>query len=580
MTKTLLLYTAAVIITLLCVKPTHAAITVNVSVEGVDGDIKKNVLALLSIERQKKHQDLTESLLKKLHNKAPDEIRQALQPFGYYRPDIRAELVLKESVWHALYRISPGNPVVIESVEVSIIGEGRDHRRFKKLLRTFPLVKGDILNHQKYEETKRLLHDTASDFGFLKAHMVISKVEVHAEKGVADVMLHFDTGPQFRLGKVTFIQDAFDEKFLARYIPFTKGDPYVVSRIFDLQNALNNSDYFESVDVTPLIEQTEGLEVPINVTLIPRKKYKYTFGVGYGTDTGFRGSVGWDVRRVTKTGQQFGLTIKASEIKSSIIGEYAIPLKKPRTDRVVFATGWLQEETDTSESDKLFAGVQVNHMVKGWKQSLYLNYEKEDFEVADDKGRTSLLIPGISWTRIRADNPVNTKRGLRIYLDIRGAHESFLSDTSFLQLRTQLKFIRRLWRHGRIIMRGEGGTSVVSEFSELPPSVRFFAGGDHSVRGYEYDSLGPENDKGEVTGGKHLLVGSIEYEQQIRGNWGVAVFYDIGNAFDSFSDDMKSGAGFGLRWKSPVGPVRIDLAFPLSSSDKDWRIHLVVGPDL
>ncbi len=209
-----------------------------------------------------------------------------------------------------------------------------------------------------------------------------------------------------------------------------------------------------------------------------------------------------------------------------------------------------------------------------------MNFEEEDFDVADDEGRTTLLTPGIGWTKIWADNAVDTRRGLRVYLDIRGAHETLISDTSFLQFRIQLKYIRGLWAGGRVIVRGEGGSSLVREFSALPSSVRFFAGGDHSVRGYAFNSLGPENERGDVVGGRHLLSGSIEYEHKIRGNWSAAVFYDAGNAIDSISDAIKSGAGFGVRWKSPVGPVRVDLAFPLSQSERDWRIHLSVGPDL
>jgi translocation and assembly module TamA len=580
MTKTLFHTALAVIISLFSIQSAHAAINVNVSVEGVEGDIKKNVLALLSIEQQKKHQDLTESLLKKLHKKAPDEIRQALQPFGYYGPDIEAELVRKESTWNALYRINPGNPVIIHTIEVSVTGEGRDHKTFKRLTGNIPIKKGDIVNHQQYEKTRRLLHDTAMNSGFLKAQMVKSEVEVHAEKGIARVVIHFDTGPQFRFGKVTFMQNVFSQEFVARFTPFRKGDPYAVSRILDLQNALNNSDYFESVEIMPRREQAEDLEVPIDVKLVPRKRNKYTFGLGYGTDTGFRGSVGWEITRLNTAGHRFGITLKGSEIKSGITGEYTVPLRDPRTDSLVFSSGLLRENTETSESEKLFGGARFNHVIKGWKESIYLNYEEEDFDVADDEGRTTLLIPGISWTRIWTDSPVNTKRGLRTYLDIRGAHESLLSDKSFLQFRTQLKYIRGLWNGGRIIMRGEGGSSMVSEFSELPPSVRFFAGGDHSVRGYAYNSLGPEDESGDVAGGRHLLAGSIEYEQKIKGNWSGALFYDAGNAIDSFSDAIRSGAGFGVRWKSPVGPVRVDLGFPLSESDRDWRIHLSVGPDL
>lgn len=582
MTKTFINHALAFIITVFYIYPAYAAINLNVSVEGVEDDIKKNVLAFLSIEQQKKHQDMTESLMKKLHKKATDEIRQALQPFGYYRPDIQAELVLKESTWNVFYRITPGNPVIIDNVEVLITGEGRDHKSFKRFIEHIPVNKGDILNHQQYEKTKRFLYNTAINFGFFKAQMLKSKIEVHVEKGIANIILHFNTGPQFRFGNVTFFQNVFSQEFLARFIPFKKGEPYEVSTILDLQNALNNSDYFETVEITPRIEQAEDFEVPIDVKLVPRKRNKYKFGLGFGTNTGFRGSVGWEISRINKAGHRFGVTLKESEIKSGITGKYTVPFKDPRTDSLVFASGLLREDTGTSFSEKIFGGVWFNHVIRGWKESVYLNYEKEDFDVADDEGLTTLLIPGIRRTKIWADNPVNTKRGLKLYLDIRGAHESIISDSSFLQLRSQLKYIRGLWTGGRIIMRGEGATSIVSEFSDLPPSVRFFAGGDHSVRGYAYNSLGPEDESGDVVGGKHLLVGSIEYEQKIRGNWSAAVFYDAGNAINSILDtiDIESGAGFGVRWKSPVGPVRIDLAFPLSESDNGWRIHLIVGPDL
>lgn len=580
MTKTLIHYAVAVIITLLYIQPTHATINVKVSVEGVEGDIKKNVLAFLSIEQQKKHQDLTENLLKKLHKKAADEIRQALQPFGYYRPGIQSEILFKEPTWNVFYRITPGTPVIINNVELSITGEGRDHKSFRQLRGNLPVNKGDILNHQQYEKTKRLLYDTAINFGFLKAKMVNSKIEVYTEKGTANIILHFDTGPQFLFGDVTFIQDVFSQEFLARFIPFRKGEHYAVSRILDLQNALNNSDYFESVEITPRIEHTKDFEVPIDVKLVPRKRNIYKFGLGYGTDTGFRGSVGWEIRRINKAGHRFGITLKTSTMKSGFDGEYTVPLRDPRTDSLVFTSGLLQEETETSLSEKIFGGARINHVRNGWKESIYLNYEEEDFDIADYEGRTTLLMPGICWTKIWADNPINTSRGLRIYLDIHGAHESLISDTSFLQFRSQLKYIYDLWAEGKIIMRGEGGASIVKEFSELPASVRFFTGGDHSIRGYAYNSLGPKDERGNVVGGRHLLAGSIEYEQKIMGNWSGAVFYDAGNAIDSISDVIKSGAGFGIRWKSPVGPVRVDMAFPLSQSDENWRIHLTVGPDL
>ena len=578
--KKLNCFVLKVLMAILYLQPADAAMNINVSVFGLEDAIKKNVLSILSIERQKKHQDLTESLMKKLHEKAPDEIRLALQPYGYYRPDIHAELVLKKAAWNARYTVTPGNPVIISIIDITITGEGRDHKKFKSFMVKNIIKKGDILNHQLYDQSRRLLLDTAMNTGFLNARMVTSKIEVHAEQGIAHITIHFDTGPQFLFGRVVFLQDEFSQDFLFRFVPFSTGKPYEVSKILDLQKALNNSDYFEVIEISPRVEQTEDLQVPIDVKLIARKRNKYKFGLGYGTDTGFRGTLGWEMTRLNRSGHRFAITAKASEIKSAINGEYTIPLRDPRTESLVFSSGLLRENTETSDSEKIFGGMRFNHMRWGGKESLYLTYEEEDFDVGDDEGRSKLLIPGISWTKIWAENPVNTKHGLRIYFNFRGAYEALISDTSFLQFHAQLKYIRSLWPGGRIIMRGEEGSSIMSEFSELPASVRFFAGGDHSVRGYAYNTLGPEDESGDIAGGRHLVVGSIEYEQRIRGNWSGAVFYDAGNAIDSFSEPIETGAGFGLRWKSPVGPVRIDMAFPISQSDRGRRIHFMVGPDL
>jgi len=557
-----------------------ATINMSVTVLGIDDDLKKNVIAYLSIERQKNHPDLTLSLIKQLHKKAPEEIRRALQPFGYYHPEIQADLLQENSEWHAIYKIDSGRPVIIEDIDLSIKGAGAEDDRIKELGQKLPLKKGDVLNHERFEEAKQKLHDRAVRFGYLKAEMISGRVDVYPENNSASVTLHFDTGPQYHFGDVEFIQDTFDPEFLSRLIPFRRGDSYSLSQLILLQNSLYDSDLFDSVEVILLTDKLEGLEVPIQVKLIPRKRHKYTFGLGFGTDTGFRGSLGWEDRRVNKSGHRFKTGLRISDIRSSITAEYLMPIKNPRTDSLVLKSGWLKEDTETSESEKFFSEIRYIHMRNNWKETIYTNYEQETFEIGEDSGQSSLVIPGISWTRISADNLLTSRQGSRIFLDISGAHEAVLSDTSFLQLRTQIKHIQGLTSLSRLIIRGEGGATLVDKFDELPPSIRFFTGGDNSIRGYAYDSLGPENEEGTVIGGRYLMVGSIEFEHSIINKWSAAVFYDVGNAVDDFSDSLKQGAGFGLRWASPVGPFRLDLAFPLDKADKSWRLHFNIGPDL
>ncbi len=553
---------------------------IHITVEGVEEELKKNVLAYLSIERQKDYPDLTASIVRKLHEKAPEECRLALQPFGYYNPLIHAELTRDGAVWRALYRIEAGSPVLIDTLDLAITGEGSEQKRFSSLKEKIALKTGDVLVHTNYTEAKRMLLDTAIRYGYIRAEMTAAKVAVHPEKNMAAITLHFDTGPRHYFGNVEFVQDAFNQEFLSRLVPFRQGEPYLLSKILQLQNTLNDVDYFDSVQVTPLADRTENLEVPIEVNLIAHKKHRFTFGLGYGTDTGVRGTAGWENRRVNKNGHRFKTLLRLSEIRSSITGEYQIPLRKPQIDNLVFTAGWNKEHTDTSESERSLAGVRYNHMRSSWKESVYITYEHEKFDIGDESGISNLLIPGISWTRISADNPTMVRNGSRLFFDVRGGHDALLSDSSFIQARMQVKYIRGVTSLSRIIVRAEGGTSRVDEFSELPPSVRFFAGGDNSVRGYSYNSLGPEDEDGDVIGGKYLLAGSAEFEHTISGNWSAAVFYDAGNAIDDVSDPLKKGFGFGIRWGSPVGPIRLDLAFPEDDPDKSWRIHFIIGPDL
>jgi translocation and assembly module TamA len=130
------------------------------------------------------------------------------------------------------------------------------------------------------------------------------------------------------------------------------------------------------------------------------------------------------------------------------------------------------------------------------------------------------------------------------------------------------------------MVRGHVGTTAKSDFDELPASVRFFAGGDSSVRGYDFDALGPVDASGLVIGGSSLATGSFEFEQPLRDRWSLAFFVDSGNAFESSRLNAKTGAGLGGRWQSPLGPIRVDLAHPFDDDTDNWRLHISLGPDL
>ncbi len=202
------------------------------------------------------------------------------------------------------------------------------------------------------------------------------------------------------------------------------------------------------------------------------------------------------------------------------------------------------------------------------------------FVVGVDEGISRLFLPGLAWERTRADDRIFTRDGYRLRFIVRGAHEDVLSTTTLLQLKGDVKYIRPLGERMRFIARAGAGRTYTDEFHELPATLRFFAGGDQSVRGYDYESLGPRDAEGHVSGGEITVVGSTELELMFLKSWGVAAFFDAGNAFSTSSSwTFEKGTGAGLRWLSPVGLIRVDGAYAVGTPNM-VRLHIGIGPDL
>ena len=567
----------------LCMSPTllFAQVDITVEINGIEKKLEDNVRLYLSIEQQKSHTLMTEGRLRRLYKKAPQEIANALQPFGYYRPEIKS--VLKQASperWVVTFDVNPGPPLRIGHTSVNISGEIVEDPEVQALIQKSPLGKGEIFNHLDYEKFKTSLVKLAAEQGYFSARFTEHLVEVDLEVYEARIQLQYDSGRRYLFGEVNFSQDVLKPGLLQRFIPFKKNSPYMLSKVLDFQQGLNDSQYFQSVEVSPGQPQPDSASIPINVKLTPRKKNRYLFGIGYGTDTGVRAKLGWEKPLLNSSGHRFSSEAKLSEIGYSVSAHYRVPVLNPRTDQIVYSTGVVNEKTDVSDSTVRTVGVSLNRSRGLWRESASISYQDETYVVADDVGTSTLLIPGVNWSRTWGKEFIYAVDGLRFDIGIRGASDKLVSDISFLQLQGGIKAINSLGRSNRIITHGRLGGTSTQEFDRLPSSVRFFAGGSQSVRGYSYHSLGPVDSSGKVVGGKHLMVGSIEFEHNLGNEWGLALFYDAGNAIDDMNDRLERGAGVGLRWQSPVGPVRIDVASAISREDNPWRLHITIGPDL
>ncbi|MEO8431097.1 MAG: autotransporter assembly complex family protein [Acidobacteriota bacterium] len=543
-------------------------------------DLRQNVLSALSIESASEEDGQTEGRIRQLHKKAPDEIRRALQPFGYYKPSIEATLDREGDTWEARYQIDPGPLLHVSSIDLGVHGAGSDDRALQSAVSAFPLKRGDPVVSPAYERGKTAIEEAALENGYLKAGFRRSEIRVDLQKYTADVVIDYDTGPRYRFGPTRFDQDFLDDRVIRGYVTWNVGDPLSVPKILEFQNALSDAPYFRRVEVVPQLEEATGLEVPIEVNLVAARPRRHEFGIGYGTETGPRASIVTLFRRLNRAGHRADATIHVSGIEKSVAARYLIPGPYPRTDVYTFSLGYAHLTPTSSDTRSFMAGADRSQKRNGWRESFSLFYRRESFEVGSDEGTSHLLVPGSSWEHVVADDRLDTRKGYRLRFLLQAAREGILSNATFARADAGAKVILPLGDSSRIIGRADAGYMATGDFNRLPPRYRYFAGGDQSVRGYAYQALGPLDSEGRVIGGTVLGVASLEYEYRFLPKWGAAVFGDAGNAFDRFSGSLKKGAGVGARWISPVGPIRVDVGYGFDAPGPGFKLHISIGPDL
>lgn len=561
-----------------------AADEVEVEVVGIEGELAENVRSTLSIATIEEGVEPSPDRIRRLHARAEKEIRTALEPFGYYRPRVEGDLErVSEGTWRAIYEVDQGPPLRLSSVHVEVTGPGSDEPAFRGVVSDFPLREGDRLRHRPYESSKDQLEEVAAERGYLDATFTTSEIRVDLETYEATIDLVYDTGPRYLFGPVRFEQSVLEPDLLRGYVTFEPGEPIDLDEILRLQAALSDSPYFARVEVTMRTDEVEERRVPIVVELVPAKRQRWEIGAGYGTDTGPRGTLGLDLRRINRQGHRGEVEVRISEIESRGRATYAIPGPYPRTDLITFSLGYAEQHTETSESTSRLASVGRSVSRGRWREALAMTYREEDFEVGLDEGRSELLFPEASWRWVRADDRIYPEHGERLTIVVSAADESLVSDATFFQATLSGKVVRTLVEDVRLLTRAEVGRLETDDFRRLPPSVRYFAGGDESVRGYDYESLGVRDAEGNVIGGTALVTASVEIDwlfYERWGRWGLATFFDAGDATRELTLDLEQGVGVGVRWLSPVGMVRADVARALDREGEPFRFHLSLGPEL
>ena len=585
--------------------PLLAAPGVNVEVRGVDEQLRANVLAYLSFERYRKGGvGLDADTVERLHNRVERETQAALRPFGYYEPQVQSSVTnLGHGDWKVVVDIKPGRPVQVAHIEVRVDGPGGNDPQFQRILRHLPLKVGDRLNQAEYDTIKGDLQRTAATYGYFDARMTRNQLQVDPPHYTADIALELDTGARYRFGPTTFHQKVIKESLARRYLRYHQGEPYDLTQVLRTQFALDDAQYFANLEVRPGDPDHKTHTVAIDIRADAARRNRYSFGGGYATDTGARGTLGYEDRRINDSGHSFSVELQFAQItRYNVQTHYVIPVGDPAVENISL-NGKIEQQTlaDVTAYTQS-AGPSFTDVAGGWQTVWQVNAVRTTSEDINGTTTDRLLVPELDLASVPTGYLGEPLFVHPFFAELKGSDSVLGSDASFIQLHMQAERVFHLGSKWHLLLRDELGASLVSRFSDLPTIYRFFAGGDNSVRGFYYNELSPtdpvcttgpngqflrtasgacQSVAGTIkVGGKDVITGTVEVIRDLPNNLGVATFFDYGNAFDHFGTQLYYSAGVGLRVRLPVMTLGIDIAQPLNVPGAGPRLHINFSPKL
>ncbi|MBX2880063.1 MAG: autotransporter assembly complex protein TamA [Granulosicoccus sp.] len=550
-------------------------------INGVEGELAENIRLLVgdvpAIEDKAEYDKFLESLNELSTN--------ALSALGYYAAEvtISQNSSTQDEKASIVLDITPKQPVRIREREIKVTGPANKDPQFAPVIASIGLREGEVFNSSTYESAKAQLLGAAQDLGYLDFEFTQKQVRVSRKQLSADIELIAESGERFRFGGIRFDKNVLSESFLRRWLAFDTGDPFESALLGESTQNLQNSGYFESVRVKPIIDSRYPTTVPVVIELSRKRQNEVAVGVGYATDTDFRTKLTWDKPLINTNGHSAQIALGLSEQTQSVGFSYRVPRsRQPLYNYWAFDYGLTNDTSGDTDSFLNTIVLQYLTRTRGqWTESRFVRWERETFEFGEEEDTTDLLLPGISYNRSRSRGTPFPTWGQGLSVELLGGSKQAFSTIDLIKAQGTFRYLRALSERNTIITSVQYGAIKSNDYDRVPVSQRFFAGGDRSVRGYGYRELSPLNEDGDAVGGRYLEVLSAEYNYRFRDRWSAALFADAGRAFDDPDTGYSVGAGVGIRWLSPVGPFRVDLAAPVSDNDYDGvRLHLSLGPDL
>jgi translocation and assembly module TamA len=573
---------AAALLALLPLAAARAGI--EIVIPEVTEPVQTNIRAFLSLTRYAERDDVTQETMSRLQRRIVSETRSALEPLGYYEPEVTYETTHEGDKWRVTIHVTPGRPVRLSEVSVTATGPGEHERAIREIIDAQDLKPGLRLNHGTYERVKGALLRAAKNDGYLDARMTKSDLVIDRTERRATATIEMDTGKRYSYGEINIAQDVIEDASMRRLLRMKEGDPYTLDSLLRTQYVLDDSQYFSAVNLETGTVDRETLTVPVTVSAQPNRRHRFATSLGYGTDTEVRGKFTWDNRRVNRDGHRFKMELLGSSIIKQLSARYVIPVMDVALEKLDFTGNVVEEEIGDTESQRAEVGSGLTQVLGRWQRVLFVRLANETTTEGDGTKNTAFYVfPGISYSTLPSYIVGGKARPYRLYFELRGSPTTLGSDASFLQFRFQGERIFDFAERWHLDLRAELGTTRIEssradQILDLPASQRFFAGGDRSVRGFSLNELSPRDENGDSIGGKHMATGTVEVVRDLPRNFGVAAFYDIGNAFDDFKDpQLEYSVGLGVRYNIAVASFGVDVAQPLSESRRNPRFHLYIS---
>lgn len=549
---------------------------VRVAVEGADNQLATNVRNHLGAVT-----DGTLEQPRSLQRQLRQAVNDASRALGYYQANFSYHMVRTgEDATTLTVRLEPGPRLRWAPSKIAVTGPAHELAIVQDQLRAAPFEPDAPATHPTYDAYKQRLLDLLVDYGFLDARYEESRLLLNAEQGTATAVLRLSSGRRYEFGDVSFEGSVLSPALLQRLVPFRPGEPFRRSGLAELYRQLQDSLYFQSLSVTS--QPTEAGTVPVEVQLEDAPRHRLSLGAGYGTDTGPRLRLRWERPHLTESGHQLSAEARLSKPLQELEGEYRVPLAAPLWQSITGTASLEARDIEDTESTIASVGLFYTDRIGDfWYTSIGATLENESYRQGNEpRQRVSYLIPAASVTGLDVADVADPLRGHRTWSTLSGSHPSLGADTEFIRFTAGHKRLIHLWGDHLLIARAEIGAISSDQLDLIPASQRFFTGGDQTVRGYDFESISTRNTDGTLRGGRYLNVASLEYSIKVLPQWRVALFSDSGRAFADWDEAWRSSVGVGVRWLSPVGQIRVDLAAQVGDEADGWRIHIFMGPPL